>query len=122
VTQAHANLIVHRDIKPSNILVAGDGQVKLLDFGVAKLLETDLTAGQAELTRMTGRIFTPEYAAPEQILGEPITTATDVYSLGVLLHVLLTGMRPLGISDNPVEIERAVLHDEPSARQPSRYR
>ena len=113
VTQAHANLIVHRDIKPSNILVAGDGQVKLLDFGVAKLLEADPPAGQAELTRMTGRIFTPEYAAPEQILGEPITTATDVYSLGVLLHVLLTGARPLGISDNPVEIERAVLHDEP---------
>ena len=95
VTQAHSNLIVHRDIKPSNILVAGDGQVKLLDFGVAKLLETDPPAGQAELTRMTGRIFTPEYAAPEQILGEPITTATDVYSLGVLLHVLLTGTRPL---------------------------
>lgn len=112
VAQAHANLVVHRDIKPSNILVA-DGQVKLLDFGVAKLLETDPPAGKAELTRMTGRIFTPEYAAPEQILGEPITTATDVYALGVLLHVLLTGRRPLGVSDNPVEIERAVLHDEP---------
>jgi len=112
VAQAHANLVVHRDLKPSNILVA-DGQVKLLDFGVAKLLETDTPAGQAELTRMTGRIFTPEYAAPEQILGEPITTATDVYALGVLLHVLLTGQRPLGASDNPVEIERAVLHDEP---------
>jgi eukaryotic-like serine/threonine-protein kinase len=112
VAHAHANLVVHRDIKPSNILVAG-GQVKLLDFGVAKLLETESPATKAELTRMTGRIFTPEYAAPEQILGEAITTATDVYSLGVLLHVLLTGTRPHGTRDNPVEIERAVLHDEP---------
>jgi serine/threonine-protein kinase len=113
VMQAHANLVVHRDIKPSNILVTADGQVKLLDFGVAKLLEADSAAGGVELTRMTGRIFTPEYAAPEQVLGEPVTTATDVYALGVLLHVLLTGTRPYGRSDNPVEIERAVLHDEP---------
>ena len=95
VAQAHANLVVHRDIKPSNILVT-EGQVKLLDFGVAKLLEAEPGAARAELTRMTGRIFTPEYAAPEQILGEPITTATDVYSLGVLLHVLMTGARPYG--------------------------
>ena len=87
--------------------------MKLLDFGVAKLVETDAPADRTELTRLTGRIFTPEYAAPEQILGEPITTATDVYSLGVLLHVLLTGTRPYGGSNNPVEIERAVLHDEP---------
>ncbi|HEX6639221.1 MAG TPA: serine/threonine-protein kinase, partial [Steroidobacteraceae bacterium] len=113
VSQAHANLVVHRDIKPANILVDAAGQPKLLDFGVAKLLEADAPAG-AELTRMTGRIFTPEYAAPEQILGETITTATDVYALGVLLHVLLTGARPHGRSDNPVEIERAVLHDEPA--------
>jgi serine/threonine-protein kinase len=113
VSHAHANLVVHRDIKPSNILVTGDSQVKLLDFGIAKLLEPDTPAGGAELTRMTGRIFTPEYAAPEQILGEPITTATDVYALGVLLHVLLSGTRPHGISGNPVEVERAVLHDQP---------
>ena len=113
VTQAHVNLVVHRDIKPSNILVTGDGQVKLLDFGVAKLLEQDAPAGGAELTRLTGRIFTPEYAAPEQILGEAITTATDVYALGVLLHVLLTGTRPYRGADNPVEVERAVLHEDP---------
>jgi eukaryotic-like serine/threonine-protein kinase len=113
VAQAHANLVVHRDIKPSNILVNGNGEVKLLDFGVAKLLEAEPVAGRTELTRMTGRIFTPEYAAPEQILGETVTTATDVYALGVLLQVLLTGARPHGNASNPVEIERAVLHDEP---------
>ncbi|HEY5807364.1 MAG TPA: tetratricopeptide repeat protein, partial [Povalibacter sp.] len=113
VAHAHANLIVHRDLKPSNILVTDEGQVKLLDFGVAKLVEAEAANERSELTRLTGRIFTPEYAAPEQILGGSITTATDVYSLGVLLHVLLTATRPYGSSNNPVEIERAVLHDEP---------
>ncbi|MBB6094938.1 serine/threonine-protein kinase [Povalibacter uvarum] len=113
VAQAHASLVVHRDIKPSNILVTDDGQVKLLDFGVAKLTQTDPPAERSDLTRMTGRIFTPEYAAPEQILDQPITTATDVYSLGVLLNVLLTGTRPYGNANNNVEIERAVVQDEP---------
>ncbi|HKE97284.1 MAG TPA: serine/threonine-protein kinase, partial [Povalibacter sp.] len=113
VAQAHANLVVHRDIKPSNILVTGEGDVKLLDFGVAKLVEGETGIERTELTRMTGRIFTPEYAAPEQVMGETITTATDVYALGVLLHVLLTATRPYGKSDNTIEIERAVLHDEP---------
>lgn len=113
VARAHANLVVHRDIKPSNMLVTDDGRVKLLDFGVAKLLESNAPPERTELTRITGRIFTPEYAAPEQILGEPVTTATDVYALGVLLHVLLTAARPYGNSGHRVEIERAVLHDEP---------
>ncbi len=113
VAQAHASLVVHRDIKPSNILVTGDGQVKLLDFGVAKLTETDPLAERSDLTRMTGRIFTPEYAAPEQILDRPITTATDVYSLGVLLNVLLAGTRPYAAASNNLEIERAVVQDEP---------
>jgi serine/threonine protein kinase/tetratricopeptide (TPR) repeat protein len=113
VAHAHSNLIVHRDIKPSNILVTDDGRVKLLDFGVAKLVEADAHGGSSDLTRLTGRMFTPEYAAPEQILGQSITTATDVYALGVLLHVLLSGTRPYGASSNSVEVERAVIHDEP---------
>jgi serine/threonine protein kinase len=92
---AHANLIVHRDIKPSNVLVAQDGGVKLLDFGIAKLLEESAASAEAtELTREGGRALTPEYAAPEQLLGEPVTTATDVYALGVLLYVLLGGQHP----------------------------
>jgi serine/threonine protein kinase len=97
VAHAHANLIVHRDLKPSNILVAPDGTVKLLDFGIAKLLEEGVAGAEAStLTDVGGRALTPEYAAPEQVAGGAVTTATDVYALGVLLYVLLAGRHPTG--------------------------
>jgi serine/threonine-protein kinase len=92
---AHRQLVVHRDLKPSNILVAADGEPKLLDFGIAKLLADD--AGGAT-TQGGARAFTPEYASPEQILGEPVTTASDVYGLGVVLYQLLAGRRPFDAS------------------------
>jgi len=94
VTHAHAHLIVHRDIKPSNVQVTPEGSVKLLDFGVAKLLGDEALQGGAALTRQLGAALTPEYAAPEQLNGETVTTATDVYSLGLLLWFLLTGVNP----------------------------
>ncbi|HEY0512451.1 MAG TPA: serine/threonine-protein kinase [Thermoanaerobaculia bacterium] len=93
IDSAHHRLVVHRDLKPANILVTADGTVKLLDFGIAKLLAGD-DEETAHLTQLDARVLTPAYAAPEQILGEPITTATDVYALGVLLFELVTGALP----------------------------
>jgi eukaryotic-like serine/threonine-protein kinase len=115
VAHAHNNLILHRDLKPSNILVTPDGQVKLLDFGIAKLLSDEATPGQAtELTQLAGRAFTPEYAAPEQVQGQDVTTATDVYSLGVLLYLLLCGQHPTAASTTtPVERLQAIITTEP---------
>ena len=119
VAHAHANLIVHRDIKPGNVLVSKDGQVKLLDFGIAKLIEPAPAYGAAvaapsDLTREAGAALTPEYAAPEQLCGGAVTTATDVYALGVLLYVLLSGRHPAGDAvRSPATLVRAIVDTEP---------
>jgi eukaryotic-like serine/threonine-protein kinase len=115
VAKAHANLIVHRDLKPSNVLVREDGQVKLLDFGIAKLLENEQQgAPLTQLTAEGGRAMTPQFAAPEQLKGEAITTATDVYALGVLLYLLLTGQHPSGPGPyTPTDLVRSIVDTEP---------
>jgi serine/threonine-protein kinase len=114
VAHAHANLIVHRDLKPSNVLVRQDGQVKLLDFGIAKLLESEGPAAETQLTVEGGRAMTPECAAPEQLHGGAITTATDVYALGVLLYALLTGQHPAGGGPHTAaDLVKAIVETDP---------
>src|SRR5580658_9071500 len=118
VQYAHAHLVIHRDLKPANILVTNEGQVQLLDFGIAKLL-TEAEAKETELTQLGGRAMTPDYAAPEQIAGAPITTAADVYALGVMLYELLTGERPYKLKrETRGALEEPILHTDPGA--PSR--
>ena len=112
VAHAHASLVVHRDLKPSNILVSADGQIKLLDFGVGKLIEESGT-DSGTLTAPAAMALTPEYAAPEQARGELVTTATDVYALGVLLYILLTGRHPTGEGClTPANHLRTLLDDD----------
>ena len=125
-THAHQHLVVHRDLKPGNILVTASGEVKLLDFGIAKLIDDaatqttdDSSAAQhqsaTELTRIGGRVMTLRYAAPEQVTGEAITTATDVYALGVILHELITGLSPYRATREAKRLTEAALTDEPTS-------
>ena len=114
VNYAHQNLIIHRDLKPSNILVSEDGTPKLLDFGIAKLTAPDSSATLGG-TQMTLRVMTPEYASPEQVSGQTVTTASDIYSLGVVLYELLTGQRPFRIRTNSAEeISRIITDTAPT--------
>ena len=114
VQYAHNNLVLHRDLKPSNILVTAEGNVKLLDFGIAKLLAHDGSAEETDITRVGGHALTLDYAAPEQVTGAPLTTAVDVYTLGVVLYELLTGMRPYRVkAGSLVEIGEAIANADP---------
>ena len=118
IHHAHQNRIIHRDLKPSNILVTEDNVVKVLDFGIAKLLEDEALA----ITRTGQRILTPAYAAPEQLMGLPVTSATDIYMLGILLHEILTGKRPADVRNvefADLDVQHVIntcLEDQPSAR------
>lgn len=114
VQYAHRNLVVHRDIKPANILVTAQGIPKLLDFGIAKLLDPAADGATVPFTAAGVRLMTPDYASPEQVRGEPVTTATDVYSLGAVLYELLTGQRAHHVDTySPGEIEKNIRAHEP---------
>jgi serine/threonine-protein kinase len=123
VQHAHQNLLVHRDLKPANILVTAAGEPKLLDFGIAKRLGPESGAGDRTVTRTGLRVMTPSYASPEQVRGEAITTASDVYSLGVLLYELLAGRGPYRVENGlPHEVERAICDEEPERPSQALFR
>lgn len=114
VQHAHQNLVIHRDLKPSNILVSPDGRVHLLDFGIAKLLNPALPVGHSPQTLLESRAMTLEYASPEQLRGDPLTTASDIYSLGVLLYELLSGHKPYRLTTgSSIDVATAVCEQDP---------
>jgi serine/threonine-protein kinase len=114
IQYAHHNLVIHRDIKPSNIMIKKDGTVKLLDFGIAKVLSEDTLNEGENLTQTGLHVMTPEYASPEQIKSEHVTTSTDIYSLGLVLYELLTGEKVHNIKNySPVEMEKAICYTQP---------
>ncbi len=113
VAYAHSNLVVHRDLKPANILVTEPGEPKLLDFGIAKVLD------EGGASRTIGAAMTPDYASPEQVTGAPVTTSSDIYSLGVLLYQLLTGRPLYGAATAPIELTRAIVADAPPSLGPA---
>ncbi|QQR74003.1 MAG: serine/threonine protein kinase [Holophagales bacterium] len=115
VAHAHANLVVHRDLKPSNVLVSEEGQVKLLDFGIATILDADTEDGRNGQATLGTWAFTPAFATPEQVTGEAVTTATDVYALGGLLYLLLTGRFAVGSpAASPAEMLKAIVDTQPA--------